>query len=276
MNPDFSKYDASQLRQILGTIDAARFPQRVEEIHARLAQLEQAAATAAPTDSGIQDRSADLPIVQRVGIVLMVIGAIDIAVMIYYLATVGSYSSQLNILALIAGFFVWRGGMRASAIVRWIVWATLPGVAFMAIAAFGFMPLDLTLTQMRLYPREFFTSIGLMIGYAALLLWVARELGSAPVLAARVAAGRTLRDMRIPLALGVAGALIGLGVMAQLLGGDRAHRAEAAVATKLGATYRFHTQSMQVMAGSGKTTVSASVAAWKKDELLNVPVQWSE
>lgn len=37
--PDFAKYSEEQLRQILNTIDAARFPERVQEIHARLAQL---------------------------------------------------------------------------------------------------------------------------------------------------------------------------------------------------------------------------------------------
>lgn len=37
---DFSKYSEHQLRQILTRIDRERFPERVEEIHARLAQLQ--------------------------------------------------------------------------------------------------------------------------------------------------------------------------------------------------------------------------------------------
>jgi uncharacterized RDD family membrane protein YckC len=43
--PDFSKYTEEQLRQILTTIDADRFPERVQEIHARLAQLEAEASS---------------------------------------------------------------------------------------------------------------------------------------------------------------------------------------------------------------------------------------
>ena len=43
--PDFAKYSETQLRQILTRIDAERFPDRVEEIHARLAQLEAERAT---------------------------------------------------------------------------------------------------------------------------------------------------------------------------------------------------------------------------------------
>lgn len=38
--PDFSKYSEEQLRRILNHIDRERFPERVEEIHARLAQFE--------------------------------------------------------------------------------------------------------------------------------------------------------------------------------------------------------------------------------------------
>lgn len=40
--PDFGKYSEIQLRQILTRIDHERFPDRVEEIHARLAQLDAA------------------------------------------------------------------------------------------------------------------------------------------------------------------------------------------------------------------------------------------
>jgi len=38
--PDFAKYSEAQLRQILTRIDKERFPDRVEEIHAHLAQFE--------------------------------------------------------------------------------------------------------------------------------------------------------------------------------------------------------------------------------------------
>lgn len=45
--PDYSKHSAGQLRQILGRIDAARFPARVAEIEARLAALAVAVPDAA-------------------------------------------------------------------------------------------------------------------------------------------------------------------------------------------------------------------------------------
>lgn len=136
MVPDFSKYAAAQLRQILGTIDGARFPDRVREIEARLDMLQQAAANAPALAEAIpvQDRSADLPILKRVGTVLMVVGAIDIAAMIYCVASGYSYPSSLNIFALVAGIFIRRGSLRASSWVRWLAWAALPAMTLMIVA----------------------------------------------------------------------------------------------------------------------------------------------
>ncbi len=115
-----------------------------------------------------------------------------------------------------------------------------------------------------------------MIALGVLLSWLVRELGRAPVLAAQVAAGRKVRDMRIPIALSVALSLAGVGLMVNLLGGERARRAETMAAQKLGTEYRYHTQSMRIASGSKGTGVSASVAAWNRVAVIDVPVQWQE
>jgi uncharacterized protein YjeT (DUF2065 family) len=278
MNPDYTKYDAKQLQQVLRTIDATRFPDRVEEIKARLAALElsERMNPAAPAAPVRLDRSLDLPILRRVGTVLIVIGVIDIAAMIYFISNGQSYSSSLNIFALVAGIFIRRGGMRASSLVRWAACATLPAMAFMAIASYAMQPFDLTLTQLRLFPGASFASAALVIGYCALAIWVVRELGREPVLAARAAAGRPLRNMRIPFALGLVGVLVGAGLMMSLLGGKRADRAQAAAAEKLGADYRYHVNSMNIVSNNGATAVSASVVAWNANAVINVPVEWKE
>lgn len=48
--PDFSRYSAEQLRQILTRIDTRRFPERVAAIHARLAELAALDPAALPAD----------------------------------------------------------------------------------------------------------------------------------------------------------------------------------------------------------------------------------
>jgi uncharacterized RDD family membrane protein YckC len=56
--PDFAKYSESQLRQILTRIDRERFPERVEEIQARLAQFEAGRLSGSHADNAEQ---SDLP-----------------------------------------------------------------------------------------------------------------------------------------------------------------------------------------------------------------------
>ena len=277
MGPDYASYDATQLHQALRTIDADRFPERVEEIKARLVALAQAAqATCAMPAGALPDRSLDLPILRRAGKVLVAVGLIDIAAMIYFVVQGQSYSSSLNLFALIPGILLWRGGLRAASAVRWIGWSMLPAALILPIVFLAGQPWDLTMTQVRLFPGGAFLSTALTIGYVALLLWLVRELGRGPVLAARVAAGRKLRDMRIPAALGGAGSAIAVIVIALLLSGERAHRAEATAAAKLGAGYRYHVNSIGIVTVGGVTATAAMVVAWNANAVLAVPVTWHD
>lgn len=230
----------------------------------------------AQTDAAAKpNRSRALPILRRAGAVLIAIGVIDIAIGLFQLAN-RTPSVNLNIFALVAGIFLWRGGLRTASLVRWIAWALLPVTLFMVIAYFVDQPLDLMLTYVRLAPVASVIAAATAVGYCALLIWIVRELGREPVLAARVAAGRPLRDMRIPLALGVAGAVAAAGFMLYLLGGERAQRAEAMAAAKLGPGYRYHTSSVNIVSNKEGTAVTASVAAWNPQTVAIVPVRWKE
>jgi hypothetical protein len=59
---------------------------------------------------------------RRVGIAQIVIGAIDITYIIYSITHRTWYASSLNIFAVIAGFFLYGGNLRAASFVR--SWAT--------------------------------------------------------------------------------------------------------------------------------------------------------
>ncbi|GGC66018.1 hypothetical protein [Undibacterium terreum] len=278
MGPDYTKYNVEQLQQARRSIDAALFPERVKEIEERLATLaqEQASQTPAmPADSGI-DRSSDFPILWNVGRVLVIIGVIDIAAMIYCIANGVSYASSLNIFALIAGIFLLRGSLRAASIVRWWIIFALPAMVVFSIVSPLSQPLGLTLVQMRLAPASYFGQLSLSIAVCALMFWVIRQLGRPPVLAARLASGRPQRDIRIPLALGTVIAIGGAGLVVMLLGGQSAAHASSLVAEQMGAHYRYYTNSISIVRNSDGTQISASVIAWNEKEVINVPVQWSE
>lgn len=277
MEPDYAKYDAAKLRQVLGTIDAIRFPERVDEIEARLAALEQdeqfAMLTAAPPTPPLPPSAR---IVRRVGQVLIAIGVAKIVMTLGVVAMGRSSSFSLDVLSLIAGILLWRGDLRAASVVRWCAWLGLPATLLMAPTVLALRPLDLTLTELRLFPFAALTATALTIGGIVLTLWVIRELGSAPVLEARAAAGRPVRNMRIPLALGLVFCMAAFGFMMQQLGGDRAGRAEAMAAAQLGAGYRYYVTTMSWMSGGGVTAVNASVVAWNRDAVVTVPVYWKE
>jgi hypothetical protein len=92
MGPDFARYDATQLQQILKTIDAARFPERVAEIRARLAALAEARqlAPASGATTPSVELTPELRIPRRVGAVMMAFGALAGLQSIYVFATSGA------------------------------------------------------------------------------------------------------------------------------------------------------------------------------------------
>lgn len=216
------------------------------------------------------------PILKRVGAVLLVVGLIDIAVMIYCIANRISYSSSFNIFAVVAGIFLLRGSLRAASIVRWF--AVFMLAAFVAwLIAWPFMqPFGLTLMQLRLNPGTSFATFAFMAFALGLLVWLIRELGREPVMAARAGAGRKQRDIRIPAAAGI-GLVIVMGIfMALLLGGESADRAKSMAAQQVGPGYRLHVSSLNVAKNNQGTFVSGVVTAWNDNEIRNLPVHWEE
>lgn len=215
-------------------------------------------------------------IIKRAGVVLVVVGLLDIGVMIYCIANRISYSSSFNIFAVIAGVFLLRGSLRAASVVRWLSVFMLAAFLTLILAWPFFQPWDLTLTEVRLKPW----SAGGAIAFAAialgLLAWLHSQLGSAPVLAARAAASRPNRDMRIPAVVGV-GLVVVLAVfLSVLLGGESASKAKSIAAQQLGEGYRYHVTSLNIQTNSAGKFVSGVVTAWNDKEVKSVPVRWQE
>lgn len=136
-------------------------------------------------------------------------------------------------------------------------------------------PADLALVQLRLAPTAFAAYyVPLLISLAA-VAFMARQLGQAPILAEREAAGRKLRDMRIPLALGLVFAVLAGGLQYRVLNGSDARQAKQVATDKLGPAYHYYTNSIAI-GGGAKTRVSATVQAWNDNQVLQVPVQWEK
>jgi len=217
-----------------------------------------------------------IPILKRVGAVLLAVGLVDIAVMIYCIANQISYSSSFNIFAVAAGIFLLRGSLRAASIVRWFAAFMLAAFVALLIAWPFMQPVALTLTQLRLNPGTSFAVFGFMVFVLGLLVWLIRELGHETVMAARAGAGIKQRDMRIPAAVGV-GLVVVMGIfMALLLGGESADRAKSLAEKQVGPGYRLHVTSLNIATNDQGTFVSGVVTAWNDNEIRNLSVHWEE
>jgi len=219
---------------------------------------------------------AHIPILRRTGLVLVAVGLLDIAVMVYCIANGFSYSSSFNVFAVIAGIFLLRGSLRAASIVRWVAVFMLAGFLTLLVAWPFMQPIDLTLTEVRLQPLSAAVAVGVMTSVFALLLWLFRELGGTPVLEAHAAADRKVRDMRMPAAAGVGLVAALTAAMVQLLGGESASRAQAMAEQQLGSTYRYHVSSLKIAKNSQGTFIAGVVTAWNAEEVRHVPVKWEE
>lgn len=217
-----------------------------------------------------------LPILKKTGLALVVVGLLDIGLMIYAVLSRLSYSSSLNIFAVIAGVFLIRGSLRAASLVRWFaLFFVAASVSVVAVSPL-LQPLDLIITHMQVDPTAFLGSFGLLAIALVLFAWLARELGSAPVRSARAAAGRPVRSSRIPSALGVALALVLAVTSFFVQRSESAARAVEEARSQLGSEYRYHVSSLHHRStGQGKV-VSGVVTAWKSGTVKDLPFLWRE
>lgn len=219
---------------------------------------------------------AHTPMLKKTGAVLLAVGLLDIAVMIYCIVNRIAYSSSFNIFALAAGIFLLRGSLRAAGAVRWFAVFMLAGFVTLAFIWPFLQPMDLTLTQLRLNPTAALLIAAFTLGLLLLLFWLQRELGQSPVLAARASAGRKVRDMRVPAGMGVGMVLVLVVSLSFLLGGAAAQKAVSIAEQKLGSTYRYHVSSLRIAKTDQGTFVTGAVTAWNAQQVRNVPVEWKE
>lgn len=215
-------------------------------------------------------------ILRRAGQVLIGLGLVDVAVLIYGAVAGTSWSSGLGFFAIAAGFFVMRGSLRVASVVRWA--ATFAASAGMALVGVWpwVQPLELTLTLARLNPWTVTVAAVVFAVLLAVLVWVVRQLGRMEVLQARAAAGRPVRRMRIPIVLG-AGLTAGLAAIAITFAASAtAVKARDLAAAQLGGGYRYHVTAVNIRSTPQGTSVRGIVTAWSATEVRNVAVTWDE
>ncbi|USX17091.1 hypothetical protein NHH88_15350 [Oxalobacteraceae bacterium OTU3CAMAD1] len=214
-------------------------------------------------------------VLHRAGVVLLVVGAIDIAYMIWRLSTGASYSYSMTIPAVIVGVLLMRGSLKAASALIWIAAILLP-MALASGAMSLMQPLDLTLTELRLAPAAHFGAALPLLIFCGLLYWLLQQLGRQPVQSAIQTTGRKKPAINVALTIGVALSMLALTGKQLGQNSDLKKKAEQLAQEKHGAQFRYHASSITPRDDMEGTFVEAKVQAWNQNSVDTVDVFWKE
>ena len=217
-----------------------------------------------------------LSILRTTGGVLVVIGICDIALMIYSLAMATSYASIVHIFAIVAGFFLIRGNLKAASLIRSLAVFGMILFGGMFLLSLCFRPIGLTVTQLRLQPTAIIGPTAFLLGGLAFLTWLQWQLGKKSVLTAQLRKGLPQPEMRTPIFWGVLGLLAVAVLMGTLLNGESAQKAEDMARKQLGDAYNYHVSSIEIFRSGGVKEVSSVVTAWNTGDVQSLSIEWQE
>lgn len=207
---------------------------------------------------------------KKAGTILIVVGAIDIACMIAVVASGGSYSSSLNVFALAAGIFLRRGSLQTTRLVSRFGAFLLAGcgVALVIILPES-QPMALWVVQFRLHPLNTLLPLLLVLAIYPLLVHAYRLLRRPEVIDALKQAGLQMRPLPW-FAMGAGLALLVGIMMHTMLHGESAGKAVEIARARYGAQYQYTVTQLSASSSGG----TATVTAYKEDEIRSVPVSW--
>lgn len=218
-------------------------------------------------------------VLRRVGWTLIVGGLIDIGFMVYCIANQRSYFSSFNIIAVIAGIFLLRGSLKAARIISWLMAFFIAASAGVLVLMPFLFPFDLLLTHIKLAPATAVTGFIFVVLIPVIMVWIYRELTTAPVRAAMDEAGVNYTFWRKPARgfwIGGCLALFLIVLFSLLMGGATADEAKQRAATQVGKGYKFHVKSLKISSGTSGKHVYAVVTAYNRTQIKDVVVEWSE
>lgn len=214
-----------------------------------------------------------LETLKRVGAVLVIVGLVDLAYMVYCISAGESYSSSLNIFAVVAGVFLWRGHLGAARLVaRFAAFFLAAGIGTLLFLAPMLQPMDLWATQLRLNPISSIVALVVAAALMVLFSWTYRRLRSAPVLRALQSDGRPTAAPRLAMGIGAVLPLAMAILFHFTLSGDAGAKAIDLAKSEYGDQYKYSPTAIN-WAGNH---VSARLTAYNDHEIKSVTVQWQQ
>ncbi|MEO8998788.1 MAG: hypothetical protein ABI227_02185 [Rhodanobacter sp.] len=210
-------------------------------------------------------------VLKRTGLVLIVVGLLDIAYMVYCITHGVGYSSSFNICAVVAGLFLLKGHLGAVQLITRFAAFMLSASLGMVLVLFPLlMPPGLWRARWHLDPLGTLGGVVFMVAAVALVFWIYRQLRVPSVVQARIAAGQSASPPRLALLVGAL-LVVGLAVVLHFtLRGETAARAIQLAQAKKGLAYEYCVTSMNWGGDHGRATV----AAYNDREIKSVDVAW--
>ncbi|WP_374583633.1 hypothetical protein [Pseudoduganella sp.] len=209
---------------------------------------------------------------RRTGAIVALAGIVQAALAMAN-APAGSFHLQFANVNILFGILIAFGNVRALSAVRWLAWLCLMPAALLLLAGFLLQPAGLLMAQLRFIPSALFRETATQLISLAMVLFILRQLGSTPMLEARAALGRKVRDMRIPLGLGAVLAVAVAGLQAAAVHSADAEHAVQLAQAEMGPQYEYFASHIHFEFGAN-SRVMARVQLWNDRELREIPVQW--
>jgi len=214
-----------------------------------------------------------LETLKRVGVVLMLVGFVDLAYMVYCISTEKSYSSSLNIFAVVAGVFLWRGHLGAVRLVaRFSAFFLATAIGTLLFLVPFLQPLDLWVTRLKLNPIASVLGFMVTLALLGLLAWTYGQLRAAPVLQALQNDGRSITPPRLAMGIGIVLPLVLTALFHFTLSGEAGVKAVDLARAEYGDQYKYAPTAIN-WAGNH---VSAKLTAYNDYEIKDVTVEWQQ
>ena len=222
-----------------------------------------------------EDTSA---VLKRVGIVLVVIGVVDIAWMFHVISSGKAYASSFNMFAVIAGILLYRQSLRAARLVAFFAAFFLAGLLGLFVIVPFIFPPALIGTYLRITPIASLIWQGvLMIVPLFILWWIYRSLASSPVQSTILSAGLDDRWRRSTRGFEWGAALVvAAGIFTFTFGhGETARQALEHARAEKGPGYNYFVSSLSTLWTSRDgTEVKATVLAYTDSSIEKVNLEW--
>ncbi|MEM7581548.1 MAG: hypothetical protein AAF316_17260 [Cyanobacteria bacterium P01_A01_bin.80] len=200
---------------------------------------------------------------KRVGAVLIAVGILKIAYILYLTFQGKSHPSWSNILFLIAGIVLFRGNLRAVPIVRWFAALSFSTSLGSLILLPFIKPLELWIIEFHLNTVSFLTWSFIKILEIALSFWVYLQLRS-------VSINRSTSKSAFIFGFILIAILSSLMYLTQT--STDGIKAVEIARSKYGETYKYHITAMEWSGGR----VRANISAYNRREVKPVKVEWEK